>query len=78
MNIQDVIRRNEDELLKKPNVVGIGEGEQAGKPVIKVLVTHMPGSAVQPDELIPKMLEGYDVVVEESGVLQAQPQAEPQ
>ena len=56
-----------------PNVTGVGIGERAGKMVIKVFVTHKtPESALQPQEIVPKMLEGYITDVEEIGVIAAQ------
>jgi hypothetical protein len=41
--------------------------------VIKVFVTQkVPESALGPNELVPEQLDGYEVDVEESGVLEAQ------
>jgi hypothetical protein len=46
--------------MQLPNVTGIGIGKKAGKDVIKVFVTQkLPESALQPDAIIPKTLEGY-------------------
>jgi len=59
--------------MRLPNVTGVGIGEKAGKPVIKVFVTHkVPESALQPQEVVPKALEGWETDVEESGVVMAQ------
>jgi hypothetical protein len=71
--IQEAKDRHEAELLGLPNVTGIGIGERRGRPVIKVFVTQkVPESALGPNELVPEQLDGYDVDVEESGVLEAQ------
>jgi hypothetical protein len=59
--------------MQLPNVTGIGIGKKAGKDVIKVFVTQkLPESALQPDAIIPKTLEGYQTDVEEIGVVTAQ------
>jgi hypothetical protein len=71
--IQDAKARHEDGLLALPNVTGVGIGERGGKAVIKVFVSHkVPKSVLGPNELVPESLEGYEVDVEESGVLEAQ------
>ncbi len=65
----------EEELMRLPNVTGIGIGKKLGKEVIKVLVTHkVPESALQPQEVIPKTLEGHETDVEEVGVVRAESQ----
>jgi hypothetical protein len=74
MNIEAVKKANEERLMRLPNVTGVGIGEKAGKAVIKVFVTHkVAESALQPQEVVPKTLEGgYETDVEESGVVTAQ------
>jgi len=73
MSIEAVKEKNEERLMRLPNVTGVGIGEKAGKPVIKVFVTHkVPESALQPQEVVPKALEGWETDVEESGVVMAQ------
>jgi len=59
-----VIARNAEKLMGIPGVVGVYEGETAGKPVLRVMVLSRADSTVQ---RIPKTLEGYDVEVEVSG-----------
>jgi hypothetical protein len=71
--IQEAKDRHEAELLALPNVTGVGVGERGGWPVIKVFVTQkIPESALGANELVPEQLDGYEVDVEESGVLEAQ------
>lgn len=73
MAIDEVRKRHEDRLLALPNVAGVGIGERGGKPVIKVFVTRkVPESALGVDERVPASLEGYEVDVEEIGVIQAE------
>jgi hypothetical protein len=71
--IAEVKARHEGELLALPHVTGVGIGEREGKPVIKVFVTgKVPESTLAPDERVPVLLEGYEVDVEEIGVIEAQ------
>jgi len=73
MKIEDVMRKHEEQLMQLPNVTGVGIGEKAGIKVIKVLVTQkVPESALQPQEVVPKKLDGYETDVEEIGVVTAQ------
>jgi hypothetical protein len=73
MSIHAAQQQHQDELLRLPNVVGVGIGEKGGKQVIKVLVTHkVPASALKPEEVIPKTVGGYATDVEEVGSVTAQ------
>jgi hypothetical protein len=75
VSIEDVKMKHEVELMRLPNVTGIGIGEKGGKQVIKVFVTHkVPDSTLQPQEVVPKRLEEYETDVEEIGVVTAQKQ----
>jgi hypothetical protein len=72
-SISAVRSRHEDELLALPNVRGVAIGERRGRPVIQVLVTEkVPESTLEPDERVPASLEGYEVDVEEIGVVEAE------
>jgi hypothetical protein len=65
--------RHEAALLALPNVTGVGIGERAGKPVVKVFVTEkVPESSLAPEERVPASLEGYEVDVEAIGAIEAQ------
>jgi hypothetical protein len=71
----EIVKKYEAQLLQLPNVTGVGIGEKAGKAVMKVFVTHkVPESALQPQEVVPKTLEGWETDVEEIGVVTAQSQ----
>ena len=73
MSIKAVQMMHEEKLMRLPNVTGVGIGEKGGKEVIKVFVTHkVPESSLQPDEIIPKSLEGHEVDVEDIGTVTAQ------
>lgn len=73
MSIVPVKEKYEEQLMRLPNVTGVGIGEKAGKEVIKVFVTmKVPLPALKPQEIVPKMLEEYETDVEEIGVLMAQ------
>jgi hypothetical protein len=51
-----------------PGVVGVGIGAVDDKPVIKVLVVQKTPAL---EQKIPKMVEGYSVVIEETGEIRA-------
>lgn len=52
--------------MRLPNVTGVGIGEKKGKEVIIVFVKRkVSEAALQPSEIIPKTLEGYETNVEE-------------
>jgi len=62
-------------VVEKPNVNGVGIGKKGRKEVIKVFVTHkVPEASLQPQEVVPKKLDGYETDVEEIGVITAQTQ----
>jgi hypothetical protein len=59
MSIESVMRKYEAQLIRLPNVTGVGIGEKKGKEVIIVFVRRKVSEAVlQPSEIIPKALEG--------------------
>ena len=73
MSVEAVKMKYEERLMRLSNVTGVGIGQKAGKAVIKVFVTHkVSESALRPQDIIPKTLEGYQTDVEEIGVVTAQ------
>ena len=73
MSINAVKMRYERQLMDLPNVIGVGIGEEEGKEVIKVFVKQkVPESALRPEEVVPKHLEGFETSVEEIGEVTAQ------
>ena len=68
MQIEAVLRKHEDALLAYPNVTGVGIGKRAGQDVIKVMVVRkVPESSLQPQEILPKEIDGCALDVEEIG-----------
>ena len=73
MDIETVQQQQQDQLMRLPNVVGVGIGEKGGKKVIKVLVTHkVPAASLKPEDVIPKRVGGYEIDVDEIGSVTAQ------
>ena len=73
MSIEPVKRKYEEQLMRLPNVTGVGIGEKDGKEVIVVFVTQkIPASALQPQEIVPERLEEYGTDVQEIGYVTAQ------
>jgi hypothetical protein len=75
IDIESVKKKYEERLLRLPNVIGIGIGigERSGKQVIKVFVTQkLPVSDLEPNKIIPKILDEYEIDVEEIGTVIAQ------
>jgi hypothetical protein len=78
-HIQSVKARYEADLMKKPNVVGIGigmpmhHGQPEGDPALIVNVSRkIPAEELSPEDRIPSTLDGVRVCVEEIGVVKAQ------
>ena len=68
MTIAEVLEKNTDTWMKIPGVIGTGEGESDGKPCIKVFTT---GNSKLVKKKIPKIVNGYKVVLEETGKIEA-------
>ncbi len=63
-----VLEQHRDELMAMSGVVGVGEGIYGGKPCIKVFVVKKSIKVLQG---IPAYLEGYAVIIEETGEFRA-------
>ena len=68
--IKEVLKEHTEELMSIPGVVGIGLSLCIGKPCIKVLVIKKTPELAQK---IPDILEGYQVIIEETGEIRALP-----
>jgi hypothetical protein len=66
--IEEVLKRHTDHLMSIEGVVGTGIGESDGKPCIKVLVVK---KTEELQKEIPTELEGYKVVIDETGEIRA-------
>ncbi len=64
MSLDDILARHTDRLLSIPGVVGVGEGEQEGTPVVLVMVAAL---SPELDAALPGDLEGHPVVTEVTG-----------
>lgn len=67
-SIEEVLQENSNKLMSIPGVVGTGQGLCNGMPCIKVFVIK---KTPELDQKIPDVLEGYPVVVEETGMFRA-------
>jgi hypothetical protein len=64
MSIETVKQRVEDDLLQRANVVAVGIAERSGRQVLVVGVTaKLPESQLNPPDVLPRMIEGYEVDV---------------
>jgi len=77
--IMAVLQEHKDDLLSRPNVVGVAVGfqRQAGLStqnlaLVVMVENKIPPSSLAPEQLIPTSLEGVPVDVQEIGPLTAQ------
>ena len=63
-DIATVLARHTDSLMAIPGVVGVGEGEQAGRPTVYVMVER---STAELDAALPDSIDGYAVELRETG-----------
>lgn len=68
MEIEKVLARHEEELMRISGVTGVGIGERHGKPVLLVMLDR---PASQLPARIPSQLEGVPVEVEVIGEVTA-------
>lgn len=77
--ILEVKKAHEEELLAKPNVVGVGVGfrrvggEATHTPALVVMVSQkLPPALLNPEDRIPSWIEGIPVDVQEVGQISVQ------
>lgn len=68
MSIEDAHQALTNTLMFQPGIAGTGIGECDGEPCLKVYVTE---ETAETRELIPETFEGYQVLVEEAGEIEA-------
>lgn len=68
MDIDTVLARHADRLLAIPGVVGVGEGEQAGRPAVIVMVAQLTKEL---RETLPDDLDGHPVLIDVTGEITA-------
>ena len=68
MTIEEVLQKHQDRLMAIPGVVGIGEGESEGRPVILIMVREL-----SPDlrRQLPQQIDGFEVKVDVVGEVTA-------
>ena len=66
--IDIVFRENSDYLISIPGVVGTAQGGSDSEPCIKVFVVK---KTPELEQKIPQVIEGFKVVLEETGVIRA-------
>jgi hypothetical protein len=68
--IEEVLKAHTEELMSLPGVVGTAQGLYNDKPCIKVYVID---KTPELDQKIPDKLEGYPLMIEETGEIRALP-----
>lgn len=68
LTIEQAQKKHQDRIMKLPGVVGVGIGARNDTLVIKVLVVKRTANL---EKKIPKTLEGYQVIIEETGEIRA-------
>ena len=69
--IKEPINLHARDLLAIPGVVGVAQGERGNRPCLKVFVIQKTREL---EQKIPATLEGYPVVIEETGEIRALPE----
>ena len=69
--IGEVLKEHTEELMSVPGVVGTAQGLCDDKPCIKVFVVE---KTPELEQRIPDVLEGYQVMIEETGEIRAFPE----
>ena len=67
-SIEAVLKEHTDSLMALPGIVGTAQGQRDGVPCIKVFVVKKTPSLL---DKIPSTIDGYPVVVDETGVIRA-------
>lgn len=65
-SIESVLKDHVDQWMAVEGVVGVYQGEQNGKVCIKIMVAQ---NSKRLESRFPKEVEGYTVVIEETGVI---------
>lgn len=68
LNIKEVLEKHTSELMDIPGVTGVAVGESNGKLCIRVFIGNSNSGCLGQ---IPNILEGYPVLIDESGDFRA-------
>ena len=66
--IQQVLADHADSLMALPGIVGVAQGECSGQPCIRIFASKKTEELLK---LIPAVIEGYQVAVDETGEFKA-------
>jgi hypothetical protein len=70
--IPQVLAEHAQELMSIPGVVGLAQGLCDGRPCIKVFIKE---KTPEVNQKVPSILEGYPVMIEETGEIRALPKS---
>lgn len=68
MSIQEIQQKHQYDLMRIPGVVGVGIGLEADESVLVVMVAKQTRTIKRK---VPKQLDGYRLVIQETGVIRA-------
>ncbi len=68
MAIEEVLDRQREALMRRPEAVGVGIGERAGKPAIVLMIKRKTPEALAG---LPAEIDGHPLIVEEVGEVTA-------
>ncbi len=68
MTVAEVLQKYTQKWMEIPGVTGTGEGKSGGKPCVMVLIEHKSDLI---KKKIPKTIDGYKVILEETGKIEA-------
>jgi hypothetical protein len=68
MPIEKILQEHTDRLMSIPGVVGVAEGENAGKPVIRVMVSELTQEL---RDQLPRQVGGIPVEIDKTGEINA-------
>jgi hypothetical protein len=69
--MNEIQEEHQKRLLTIPGVVGIGQGISQGKPCFRIYVDKLTSELSELSAKIPKEIEGYPVVVLQTGDIKA-------
>jgi hypothetical protein len=68
LSIQEIQQKHQYDLMQIPGVVGVGIGLDADESVLVVMVAKQTRTI---ERKVPKHLDGYRLVIQETGVIRA-------
>ncbi len=68
VNIKEVLKTHTAHLMAVSGVLGVAEGRTQGKQCIRIFVVDSSSESLR---LLPDNIEGYPVIIEESGEFRA-------